>query len=74
MGGQMGCWESQPPLLLPNFRLISISIAVASFSLLRHAPQVAEVTQGLDGVAKVAAGVEKVGEGVPRRGCWLVTR
>lgn len=40
-----------------NFRLISISIAVASFSLLRHAPQVAEVTQGLDGVAKLAAGV-----------------
>lgn len=32
-----------------NFRLISISIAVASFSLLRHAPQVAEVTQGVEG-------------------------
>lgn len=49
-----------------NFRLISISIAVASFSLLRHAPQVAEVTQGEEGVGW--CGKKKEGGGRRGRG------
>lgn len=54
-----------------NFRLISISIAVASFSLLRHAPQVAEVTQRgwwKCGWKMQGEGVEKWVEGRPRGG------